>query len=223
MKEKIKKIINKYYGDILFCKRSYAQEGEDLVVDRLLEHKKNGFYIEVGCHHPFRFSNTYFFYKKGWQGICIDPLPGTSKKFKKWRPRDTTIEMGVSETPSVLDYYMFNEPALNTFRKDIAKERDGLHSYKLVNTKKIQTDTLGSILERQSIDKRIDLMSIDVEGFDLQVLKSNNWNKFKPEIVIVECLKTNIIDLANDEIYRYLNKLDYHAYAKTGNSVIFKI
>lgn len=207
-------------GPVFYTKQSFSQEGEDLVVDRLLN-KKNGFYVEVGCHHPFRFSNTYYFYKKGWDGICIDPMPGTRKAFNKWRPRDIAIEMGVSEAPSTLEYYMFNEPALNTFDKKIAIERDGLRSYKLVDTKKIHTDTLTSILEKHHATKDIDILSVDTEGMDLIVLKSNDWTRFKPTLIIAECLKTKLTDLAQDEITIYLNSRNYELYAKTGNSVIF--
>ena len=55
---------------------SYSQEGEDMVLARYLEGQKNGFYVDVGAHHPFRFSNTYHFYLKGWHGVNIDPLWG---------------------------------------------------------------------------------------------------------------------------------------------------
>lgn len=220
MIEIIKKIIKEYFGNVIFCKKSYAQEGEDLVMDRLLN-KKKGFYIEVGCHHPFRFSNTYYFYRKGWKGICIDPMPGTKKSFSKWRPRDFSIEMGISNAPSTLEYYMFNEPALNTFDKDIAIERDGLRSYKLISTKEIHTDTLASILEEHCSPKDIDILSVDAEGMDLVVLKSNDWKKFKPTLIVAECLKTKLTDLAQNEVVIYLNTLNYEPYAKTGNSVIF--
>lgn len=218
---KIKKIIKEYTGNTLFCKKSYAQEGEDLVIDRLLNQKKMGFYVEVGCHHPFRFSNTYYFYKKGWKGICIDPMPGTKKTFSKWRPKDITIEIGISETPSTLEYHMFNDAALNTFDKAIAKERDGLRTYRQIDKKNIETNTLASILEKHCTSESIDFLSIDVEGMDLAVLKSNNWGKFKPTIIIAECLKTKLNNLHNNEIVIYLASLDYEPYAKTGNSIIF--
>ena len=53
--------------------RIYSQEGEDIVIDRYFQHKAKGFYVEVGAHHPFRFSNTYRFYRRGWTGVCIEP------------------------------------------------------------------------------------------------------------------------------------------------------
>ena len=70
----------------------YSQNGEDLILNRFLENKKNGFYIDIGAHHPIRFSNTYLFYKKGWRGINIDAMPGSMDLFNKIRSRDINIE-----------------------------------------------------------------------------------------------------------------------------------
>lgn len=218
----IKSIIRKLSGPMFYGRKSFAQEGEDLVVDRFMT-QRNGFYIDIGCHHPFRFSNTYFFYKKGWRGICIDPLPGTVKLFNKWRPRDITFEVGISGTPSVLNYYMFNEPALNTCSEPLAKKRITDSKYKLMHVKQVNTQSLASILENQNMPKTIDLLSIDCEGLDLEILKSNNWQKFKPKMIIVECLSSEITNIKNEPTFCYLQDLHYYFYAKTGNSFIFAL
>ncbi|MDD4762022.1 MAG: FkbM family methyltransferase, partial [Candidatus Pacebacteria bacterium] len=169
-----------------------------------------------------RFSNTYFFYRRGWKGICIDPLPGTAKLFAEWRPRDTAIELGVSETGSRLKYYMFNEPALNTFDPIVAKERNGLRQYKVIDEKQIETKPLSAILDTyMPADQRIDILSVDVEGIDLQVLRSNDWNKYRPKYIVAECLETDLIMLLNDPIVSFLDTAGYRAYGKTVNSVIF--
>src|SRR5262249_8232028 len=79
-----------------WMRQSYSQEGEDLILDRILDSKRTGFYIDVGCHHPFRFSNSYLFYRRGWQGICVDPLPEAKSSFRRYRPRDTFVETAVA-------------------------------------------------------------------------------------------------------------------------------
>jgi hypothetical protein len=96
---------------------SYAQEGEVLILARILGSMKTttGFFVDIGAHHPVRFSNTFYFYRRGWSGINVDALPGTRKLFRRMRPRDTTIECGVGLEESKLKYFSFNEPALNTF------------------------------------------------------------------------------------------------------------
>jgi len=203
--------------------RSFSQEGEDIALQRYLGLKKKGFYIDVGSHHPFRFSNTYLFYKKGWSGLCIDPLPGSARLFRKWRPRDIAVEMGVSDTPSTLRYFMFNEPALNTFDAGLAAERDGTDSYRICNRVDIMTDTLAEIIRKHippSVTD-IDFMSVDVEGLDLQVLQSNDWSLYRPRAVIAECLKSDLSALPDDEVTKFLSGVGYRPYAKTGHSVIF--
>jgi FkbM family methyltransferase len=205
-----------------WARMSYAQEGEDLVLDRLLEGVQNGFYVDVGSHHPFRFSNTYLFYCRGWKGICIDPLPGTVQLFARWRPKDIAIELGVSETGSQLRYYMFNEPAMNTFDPVIAKERDGLSQYKIIDEKQVETKPLSTILDQyMDSEQHIDILTVDVEGLDLQVLRSNDWSKYRPKYVVAECLETDFMKLLNDPLVAYLKTQEYRAYAKTGHSVIF--
>ena len=87
-----------------------------MILNRFFERKRNGFYVDVGAHHPKRFSNTYTFYKKGWRGVNIDAMPGSMEKFKKIRPRDINLEFAISNKNGTLVYHMFNEPALNGLR-----------------------------------------------------------------------------------------------------------
>jgi len=222
MKQKLKAIFMRHLPALFFSHKSYSQEGEDLIVNRLLSGMTRGFYVEVGAHHPFRFSNTYFFYKKGWSGICIDPLPGTKKSFNRWRPRDLFLEVGVSSNRGTLEYFMFNEPALNTFDPTVAKERDGLKGYQLVESRKISTFTLADVLKKNiNHNQEIDLLSVDVEGLDLDVLKSNDWHEFLPKVIIVECLTTHLEDLDLDPIYLFLKEKGYSLYGKSGYSFIF--
>jgi len=222
IKDTLKLVLGRTIPKIVFSRKSFSQEGEDLIVDRLLAGKKNGFYVEVGAHHPFRFSNTYFFYKKNWSGICIDPLPGIKKMFHKWRPKDTFLEIGISAHPGELEYFMFNESALNTFDPSVAKERNGLKGYKLLESRKIQTDSLSQVLkERLAPNQVIDLLSVDVEGLDLEVLESNDWNLFLPRVIIVECLAAALEDLGSDPVYGFLKAKGYRLYGKSGYSFIF--
>jgi FkbM family methyltransferase len=206
-----------------YSRSSYSQEGEDMVLSRFLDVNKKGFYVEVGCHHPFRFSNTYYFYKKGWSGICVDPLPGTIEIFKRWRHLDIVEEIGISDKEGLLTYYMFNEPALNTFDEKIAYERDGLRKYKIISKINIPVITLGNLLKKHlpTANHEIDFLSIDVEGFDIAVLRSNDWKLFRPVVVVVECLRNDLHSMIDDPVSKYMMELEYVPYAKTGNSVIF--
>src|SRR5690606_2132198 len=129
-----------------FAKLSYAQEGEDLILERFFGNKKNGFYVDVGAHHPQRFSNTYNFYKKGWRGINIDAMPNSMLAFKKERPEDINLELGVSIEQKELVYHMFNQPAINTFSIDEANKKEALDRYKIIAKIHIRTLPLKEIL-----------------------------------------------------------------------------
>ena len=202
--------------------KSYSQEGEDMILRRLFEKKKEGFYVDVGAHHPKRFSNTYFFYKKGWKGINIDAMPNSMKLFKKTRPRDINIEIPISEQKQKLKYYAFDEPAINGFSKEISEKRSRTEDVKILFTKEIETTTLENILtEYLPKDQTIDFLSIDVEGLDFEVLKSNNFKIFKPNLILVEIIGSNLCEIEKSEITKYLNNLGYDIYAKTINTVFF--
>ena len=105
-----------------FFKPSWGQEGEDLILLRLFP-QDSGFYIDIGAHHPKRFSNTYLFYRKGWTGINIDAKPRSMKLFQKVRPRDINLEIPIAQEHKKLTYFEFEEPALNTFSKSLSLER----------------------------------------------------------------------------------------------------
>jgi len=203
--------------------KSYSQEGEDLILRRLFEHKSDGFYVDVGAHHPMRFSNTYLFYRKGWHGINIDAMPGSMKAFNRKRKRDINLEIPVSDKRETLTYYMFNEPALNGFSRELSRERDGHGDYRVIAKQDITTATLEEILDKYLPDgQEIDFMSVDVEGLDLQVIKSSNWEKYRPAYVLAEILNSSLETLAASDIHAFLAKAGYAPYAKTVHTVVFK-
>jgi len=205
---------------------SYSQEGEDMILRRILEKKdsKDIFYIDVGAHHPKRFSNTYYFYKRGASGINIDAMPGSMNLFNKIRPNDINIEKPISDKKEVLTYYAFNEPALNGFSKELSEFRnDKNNDYKIIFKKKIESSTLDDVLnEHIDKNKEIDFLSIDVEGFDFKVLKSLDLTVYKPNLILIEMLKSSFENIKEDEIYLYLKKHQYCLFSKCMNTVIFR-
>jgi FkbM family methyltransferase len=171
------------------CRRlSYSQEGEDLILAALFDlefSKMAGFYVDVGAHHPKRFSNTFLFYMNGWSGINIDAAPGSMLAFQRERPRDVNIEAAVGEADEALTFYEFNNPAVSSFCRD--RLPMGYFGWTIVRERQLTTTTLAHLLEQHlPPGKPIDFMTVDVEGFDLQVLRSNDWVKFRPAVVLVE-------------------------------------
>lgn len=202
---------------------SYSQEGEDLILNRIFPLNKKGFYVDVGAHHPKRFSNTHFFYKRGWRGINIDAMPGSMNAFKKIRKKDINIEVPIFDDKKLLTFFAFNDPALNGFSKKISEERDKLKDYKIVFTKQIETTTLESVLDRNlPKDQHIDFLSIDVEGLDFNVLLSLNIEKYRPQIILIEIVNICLDEIKNEPIYEFFMKHNYVLISKTANTVFFQ-
>jgi len=200
---------------------SFSQEGEDtLLFQRLLSGKENGFYVDVGAHHPQRFSNTYRFYLHGWRGINIEPRPGTKKIFDKIRPRDTNVELGIADKHCHLIYYMFEETALNTFDRNIALS----HHSQIVATTEIRVCSLADVLsEHIAPNQIIDFLTIDVEGLDLDVLKSNDWLRYRPTYILAEALRMNSVqDFLGTELNLYMTSVGYRLISKLFNTVVFE-
>lgn len=203
---------------------SFSQEGEDCILARIFEGKQKGFYVDVGAHHPQRFSNTYRFYLKGWQGINIDAMPGSMELFKQLRPKDINLEAAISDSAQVLTYYMFNEPALNSFSADIAASRVASTRRQLLGKRSIKTQTLAEVLDcHLPPGQKIDFLSIDVEGLDYQILLSNDWQKYRPQVVLVEELKTSLAALESGSKIAFLMQQNgYELIAKTFNTSFYK-
>ena len=142
---------------------AYSQDGEDMILRRLFERQKSGFYVDVGAHHPYRFSNTCYFYRRGWRGINIDPNPDAIEAFRRERPSDINICVGVSDSAGSLSFHFLNEPALNTFDADLAADRARSPGYRLVEIRSVSVRRLDDLLaEYVPPGQRIDFLSIDV-------------------------------------------------------------
>ena len=144
--------------------------------------------------------------------------------FRRVRPRDINIEAAVSSTRQELTYYIFNEPALNTFRKSLALERVS-EIYSIVKEVFIWTVPLSQLLdEHMPAGTRIDLLTVDVEGLDYDVLESNDWARYSPEFVLVECFGATSLNQASSEpMARLLFEQHYSIVAKTMNTVLFAL
>jgi FkbM family methyltransferase len=205
-----------------FVNLSFSQEGEDLVLARIFEGKTSGFYIDVGAHHPMRFSNTFKFYSQGWRGINIDALPGSMELFNQLRPEDINLEIPISNNNNECTYYMFNEPALNTFDRELAESRNN-GNYRIIEQRDLQTYTLAEVLQKHlRPGQKIDFLTIDVEGLDVEVLESNNWSDCRPEYIVTECFGTRLNDVFGMPVNKILEDKGYSLFAKTVNSLIYQ-
>lgn len=207
-----------------YSTRSYSQEGEDMILRRIFNDKGEGFYVDVGAHHPQRFSNTNYFYQHGWFGINIEPNPEVADAFARDRQRDINLQMGIAEREGMLTYSFFNDPALNTFDSDLAASRERETNYRVIGTKEIPVRRLDAVLTEYMPPERrqIDFMSVDVEGLDMAVLRSNDWEKFRPTHVLAESLDTSLEKAMQGEMVSYMKARGYELFAKTHNTLIFR-
>ncbi|MGZ4057278.1 MAG: FkbM family methyltransferase [Bacteroidia bacterium] len=205
------------------ARSSYSQEGEDMVLERFFEDRRTGFFIDIGAHHPTRFSNTYHFYQKGWRGINIDATPGSMIPFNKIRPGDKNIEMGVSSKEGEMVYFLFDEPALNTFNEERANFLLTTTKYKLAKKIPVKVATLKTILDQNlGKDQQIDFLTIDVEGLDYEILASNDWEKYRPNMVLAEDLHGSLEDLSKSKLYNLMRQHNYKAVGRTLNTFFFQ-
>lgn len=201
--------------------KSYSGEGEDLILLKIFSGKSNGFYIDVGCYHPKINSNTYALYKKGWRGINIDANPQSINKFNVFRKDDININIGIANQRNTMVYYTFNEPAVNTLSKTMFEERKSLPWLKYLGQKSIPVEPLRDVLSQIDIPDTIDILDVDVEGYDMEVLKSNDWSRYVPLVILVEDQDLNVQSYEELETYRFLVPKGYSLLAKTLSTLIF--
>jgi len=193
-----------------------------MILMRIFDGRQKGFYVDVGAHHPQRFSNTYFFYARGWRGVNIDAMPGGMDLFNAIRPNDINIEAAIASERREMTYFMFDDPALNSFDEELSRSRDKT-AYHIIGRKEILTRTLAEVLEEHlAPNQEIDFLSIDVEGLDLEVLESNDWGKYRPYCILVECAGHSLEGIEKNQAYRYLKEKNYDLFAKTVNTFIFR-
>lgn len=214
-----------YIGRMVKCDhiRSYSQEGEDMILRRIFENRKEGFFVDVGAYHPTLYSNTCFFYRMGWRGINIEPNPEYIWMFQKYRNRDINLAVGVSDVETDLPYYMFNEPALNTVEEAIAKRptRNKERVYPIgktvINVRRLET----ILQEHLPENRKIDFLSVDVEGHEFQVILSNDWERFRPKCLLVEVLYSDLEEIIRSKLHRFMKEAGYTLHAKTANTLFY--
>lgn len=203
---------------------SHSQCGEDMITRYLFSKKTNGFYVDIGSYHPVLLSNTYHFYLKGWRGINIDCTPGAMDAFNSIRPEDINLNCCISNIEKQVNFYIFRDKTLNTINQERLKDIESFHRQKPIQVIKKKTSSLGDILQSYLPKdiKQIDLLNIDVEGEDESILMSNDWNKFKPTVIIFEMHVQHDVFL-NSPIYKFLTELGYVLKAFSGPSYILKL
>jgi len=211
-------------GKTYAANKPWAQHGEDVYLARELQKQlKDGFYVDVGANHPIKRSNTYRLYCLGMRGITIEPNRELHRLQKRIRPGDTHLAVGCGATNSEMTFYEMNYDVFSTYSKEEAERY--LADESQLGTKLLKKTTtpilsLRGVLEEHQLKNRriFSLLSIDTEGLDLAVLEGNDWDRYRPEIIIVEALGNGSLDATQS----YLKKQGYHAEKEFGANLLYR-
>lgn len=173
-----------------YARPHWALEGEDVVMQLLVQDIRRGIYIDVGAHMPRRWSTTYGLYRRGWRGLLVEPTPNLARGLRRARTKDVVEECGVGCKPGMQDFYVFDAPSCSTFDRGQADSLLALpNPPKLLRTIQRPIRRLDEIIEQHhDLVGKADLIKIDVEGRDLDVLRSADWESFRPRVIVVELL-----------------------------------
>lgn len=191
----------------------FAEFAEDVFIDRILQNTKKGFYVDVGCYHPYKGSLTYKLYKRNWSGLNIDISKISKDLFELSRKKDINLNLAVTDYDGEIFYYE-NSP-INQ-QNSLIKANDNQKKIK------IKCNTLNTILDTHKISS-IDFLNIDVEGAELNVIKGIDFKKYKPKLISIENNELFINDYINSEIFKILSNNKYTYINKIGVTNFFLI
>jgi FkbM family methyltransferase len=166
----------------------YSQHGEDFLLDQIFEHKEEGYFVEVGCIDGRRFSNTLTFEERGWKGMCVEAHEGFIELLKKNRPGSIICHCAAAEQDEEgVTFYANARGSLSTL--DPNKESEFKEKFKEYFTgfqkQQVQKRRLDTLFKENKVGK-IDILSIDIEGYELEALRGIEFNKCRPRVIVVE-------------------------------------
>jgi FkbM family methyltransferase len=200
----------------------YAQQGEDVVLFQILFAVLGLYpttYLDVGAYHPLQSNNTYLFYERNCQGVLVEPNPDLWAILAKVRPRDVLVRggIGIDGKDSEADYYVIaGDGQLNTFSKEVADRfaarADG--KYSIQKVLRLPLVDINRLMHKHWGGAPA-LLSIDTEGFELPILRSIDWKRYRPAVVCVETSG------ARQAVLELMAALDYDVRGATFVNTIF--
>lgn len=167
---------------------SYAQNREDVILAAFFDEDEKGFYVDIGANHPTEDSVTKYFYDRGWTGINIEPNKRQYDLLAAERPNDINLKVGISDKPGKLKLRIYDKgDGLSTFSEEMKGDYEVHTSYftDKYHEDTVEVTTLSAVLAANNVTK-IHFLKVDVEGYEYEVLKSNDWKKYRPEVICIE-------------------------------------
>ena len=207
--------------------KTYSAWGEDIIVSRIYRigrfKKKNykGVFVDVGCNHPVIGNTTYLLYQRGWSGLNIDLTADNIILCNRLRKRDTNIQRAISDEVGEIESYIFDPGSgLNTLDKEAADKGATLIN-KPYHVEKIKAEPLNKAIEDNLGNVKIDVLNVDVEGHEMVVLGSFDFEKFSPDVIVCEIHGENIEQIIEKTVYNLIKGNGYHCISYCGSTAIF--
>src|SRR5579859_2677837 len=206
-------------------KLSYAQCGEDLIVQFILDALSisKPSYLDIGAHHPVKFSNTFLFYKNGSQGVCVEPNPVLYARFKLKRPRDICLNVGIGiSNIDYADFHILTTDTLSSFSKDTVEQYLSFRNQKVEKIVRVPLLPINDIL-RTYFERCPDFVSLDTEGLDFDILKNTDFGTFRPKVFCVETINytEDKSEKKSTDIIEWMNRQGFKLFADTYINTIF--
>lgn len=220
----IKGYCRRIFPSIKKYKKSYAQSGEDIIISFIFDliGIRSPRHLDIGGHDPVYLNNTYFFYIKGCTGVNIEPDPFLFEKFIRKRRRDVNLNIGAAAEACARDFYIMTERTLNTFSVEEAKRYESYGKTKIEKVLKINVLNVNDVM-REYFHPKPNFVSLDVEGLELEILKSFDFKNYRPEVFCIETI-TYTEDKSEkklNEIINFMCSKGYFVYADTYINTIF--
>ena len=219
-----KRIYQKLTG--VFYTISYAQTGEDIIIDFLIRARntENFTYLDIGANHPVKLNNTYKFYEQGCKGVCVEPDPHLFTNLATTRKRDTCLNIGIAGiAKSAADFYVMENPLLNTFSKEEAEMTEREQHSKIKRMIQVPLKTMEEIIDTHFAGKAPVFINLDVEGLDEEIIQGFPFQKYRPSIFCIETVHctSNATSEKRIEIMELMKSKGYVVFADTYVNTIF--
>ncbi len=179
---------------------TYSQFGEDCIIFDFFQRKTNGYFVEIGAHHPYKLSQTWLLEKNGWRGILIEPIPHLAKELREKRKNSKVFECGVSSPDKTgTGFVVIREPiAVSEVVFDVPSEKD----YRTIRVRSLND------LFQEADCSRIDFLSIDIEGMEVEALIGMDFSLYRPKLILIEDHCHDLIkhDFLKTKGYKIVNR-----------------
>ncbi len=201
----------------------FSQFGEDCLVWHYFHERWDGFYVDVGAHDPFRYSNTHLLHRyRRWRGVNIDADPRAIERFSTARPNDFNVHLGIAASAGRRQLALFDDGAVNTFDPEIAV-RQAVH-FGTATEADIEVLPLSAALDRfVPAGVAIDYMNIDCEWLDEEVVRSNDWTRYRPDVVSVELHDLHLEEPLAHGCVRFLKEQGYAIASHYFRTAVFEL